>query len=37
MARAKKEGKKPRNRKNLTKNFKRLQNNVELLKKYETA
>ncbi len=36
MAKAKKEGKPKRNRRNLVKSQKRLQNNYELLKKYET-
>jgi hypothetical protein len=36
MAKARKEGKPKRNRKNLVKSQKRLQNNYELLKKYET-
>ena len=35
MAKARKEGKPKRNRKNLVKSQKRLQNNYELLKNYE--
>jgi hypothetical protein len=36
MAKARKEGKPKRNRGNLVKNTKRIRNNEELLKKYQT-